>query len=129
MLIDDEPAHLLITEKYLRRAGATRPILPFKDSELALAFLRGTAAVNHATSQTPALVICDVRMPMINGFDILEWVKKQPALRQMPFLLLTSSDDATDITRAETLRADGYLVKFPSIEKFSETLARYLPAP
>lgn len=124
ILIDDEPAHLLVTQKYLTRAGATHPIITFKDSELALAFLRGAT---HAAAQRPAIVFCDLRMPLLDGFDLLAWTRQQPQLQDMPFVILTSSDDAKDLTRAEELGADAYLVKFPKVERFAEILAQFLP--
>jgi CheY-like chemotaxis protein len=59
----------------------------------------------------PALILSDIKMPRFDGFELLEWVKLQPHLSNIPFVILTSSDLQTDLARADEFGADQYLVK------------------
>jgi CheY-like chemotaxis protein len=64
----------------------------------------------------PELLLLDIKMPKINGFEALEWIRKQPGLKRLLIIMLTSSDEPNDINRAYDLGANSYLVKPCGIE-------------
>jgi CheY-like chemotaxis protein len=66
-LIDDEPISLFLTEQVLRQEGATSPIRPFARAEAGLQFL-----VSHLSTEVPNVILLDLNMPVVNGWDFLE---------------------------------------------------------
>jgi CheY-like chemotaxis protein len=121
MLIDDDRAHLLITQRYLEKAGADRPIISYANSEGALAYLEH-AKNGTDSARIPALILCDLKMPMLGGLEILSWLKERPDFAGLPVVMLSTSDEPSDMSAAKALGANRYLVKFPPLETFAEVL-------
>ena len=71
-------------------------------------------------------MVLDLRMPRLNGFDVLDWLRKQEGLRRLPVIILTSSDLPIDINRAYDLGANAYLVKPHNSAKMSDVMKRLL---
>jgi DNA-binding response OmpR family regulator len=71
----------------------------------------GLMALRMARETGPDLVVLDIRMPGMNGFEVLETVRRDPGLQMLPVILLTGSDDPADIMRGSQLHADDYLSK------------------
>jgi CheY-like chemotaxis protein len=121
MLIDDDRAHLVLTQKYLEKAGANRPIISYSNSELALAYLE-EAKTGATAARVPGLIVCDLKMPMVGGLEVLSWLKARREFEGLPVVMLSTSDEAEDRAAATALGAVRYLVKFPSVDVFSEIL-------
>jgi CheY-like chemotaxis protein len=117
LLVDDEPESLFLTQRQLRRAGVPNRVLTFEGGRDVVDYL--TAAC-RGQSPLPCLLLLDVKMPEMTGFDVLEWIRAQPALEHLRVVMLSSSDDPNDMKRARRLGAREYLLKYPA----PETLAR-----
>jgi CheY-like chemotaxis protein len=76
------------------------------------------------TTPLPALVILDLKMPRLNGLEVLDWIRRQPTLRCLPVLMFSSSNRREDIENAYALGANGFLVKPASIVQ-REVIARF----
>jgi two-component system response regulator len=91
-----------------RRACSSLTKMPVihweKDGAAAQKFLQ-----SH--SDTPSLIISDIKMPKVDGLELLKWVRQQPLLNKLPFIILSSSNSQQDRTKAERLGANKYLVK------------------
>lgn len=124
LLVDDNHDDLFITKRLLVRAGAKNPIVTFDDAEAAMSFLRAAAAAPR-TGLLPALVLCDIKMPATNGFDFLEWVRRQRGLKNLPVAMLSSSDLERDRLRADELGASGFFVKFPAVKVMADLLRQW----
>lgn len=77
-----------------------------------------------AMSEPPALIILDVKMPKLGGLDLLERVRAELGWRQVPVVILTSSDDPRDIDRAASLGATAYVRKPSALEDFIRVIDR-----
>jgi len=94
------------------RAGFVQPLQMAKRGNEAVAYLRGDGPhADRARFPFPALVLLDLNMPGMNGFEVLAWIREQPALKQLPVHILSASSRVNDRERALQLGADSYLVK------------------
>jgi CheY-like chemotaxis protein len=103
-LIDDDPDHVLIITRAIREHGDESTIHAASDGDEALAWLRSAETL-------PDLVLLDINMPGLSGFDVLEALKADQRLKIVPVVMLTSSDASADVARAYELGASGYISK------------------
>ena len=103
-LIDDDPDHVLIITRAIREIGDESTVHAASDGDEALAWLR-------AAEKLPDLVLLDINMPGLSGFDVLEALKADERLKSVPVVMLTSSDASADVARAYELGASGYISK------------------
>lgn len=116
VVVDDDEMELILTERYLRKSRVTNPLLTFTSGE---GFLDYLESVERGEKRMPALVLMDVRMPTIDGFDIVSQVRKRPAFATLPFIMMFSnSDSPSDMRRSREAGADHYQVKPTSGEQF-----------
>ncbi len=100
LLADDDPESIALVDVTLRNDGVT-----CRTAE------DGLAALRLAREISPDLMVLDVRMPRMDGFEVLETVRRDPGLQRVPVILLTGCDDRADVMRASALLADEYLRK------------------
>jgi CheY-like chemotaxis protein len=103
-LIDDDPDHVLIITRAIRELGEDATVHAASDGDEALAWLR-------EADPLPDLILLDINMPGLSGFDVLETVKADDRLKTVPVVMLTSSDASSDVARAYELGASGYISK------------------
>lgn len=129
VLIDDDPhVHDLIRRR-LAKGGVQVPLVSLTNSIDAMVFFRATevARVRHP-EVTPCLALVDLRMPHVDGFSLIEWIRSRRALDAMPLYVLTSSDAEHDAERAAALGANGYWAKFPAATLLCATVRSVLSA-
>jgi CheY-like chemotaxis protein len=104
----------------LARAGLTNPVVTAGGGAEAIDFLRSTCmAAGGIKGSKPGVVLLDINMPIVSGFKVLRWLKTKKALQHTKVLMLTSSTDPVDATRAADLGADGYVVKYPTPDELA----------
>jgi len=117
LLAEDDPDDVLLTQIALERARLANPLQVVRDGVEAIAYLAGEGAyVDRSHYPLPILLLLDLNMPRINGFQVLDWLRKHPVLYRLPVAVLTSSDHDPYIARAFALGADSYLIKPPNAE-------------
>ena len=123
LIADDDHGHARLIEKNLRRAGLSNAILRFEDGQHILDFLfrRGEGGT-HLHQDTPYLLLLDIRMPKVDGIEVLRQVKGDPTLRRIPVSMLTTTDDPREVERCHELGCNNYLVKPVDYERFSEAI-------
>jgi CheY-like chemotaxis protein len=114
LLAEDDPDDILLTQIAFEKARLANPLQVVRDGEEAIAYLRGDGKFSDRHQfPLPILLLLDIKMPGLNGFQVLEWLRKQPNFSRLPVAIMTSSDHDPHITRAYQLGADSYLLKPP----------------
>ena len=126
---EDDPDDQLLARLALLRAGLTNPIVFVGDGEEALAYLRREGRYSMpGAAPRPGLVLVDLNMPGLGGHETVRTIKSDPALRRIPVVVLTTSEDPGDIERSYEAGANSYIIKPPSfatlVSKFDQ-LGRY----
>ena len=121
LIADDDADDLFLMRRLLAKAGIRNPLVSCPDGDEVLAFLRPAAAGNAKAIQ-PLVVFLDIKMPKLNGFEVLRWIRKQAAFKSLPVVMLSGSDEPRDIKRATELGATRYLIKHPPPEEFAQLL-------
>ncbi len=110
LLVEDNPDDRHLLTRAFKKAGVEVPIYCAEDGEKAVTFLR-ELSLGQEQRVRPVLILLDLKLPRLSGFEVLEWLKQQDGLRRIPVVVLTSSDERADVERAYDLGANSYLVK------------------
>ena len=124
LLVEDNPDDVLFMERAFAKAEMSCPLKVARDGRQAVDYLSGRGAYADRSAHPAAThVILDIKLPFLSGLEVLQWMRKEPDLENLPVIVLTSSTERADMDRAFELGAQSYLVKpvaFPSLV----TLAR-----
>ena len=110
--VEDDPNDVALMKHACVAAKVSFQLLPASDGEKAIHYLEGDGIFgDRATYPMASLVFLDLNMPRKGGFEVLQWIRRNPSLKCLPVLILTSSRHEVDIKRAYELGANSYLVK------------------
>jgi CheY-like chemotaxis protein len=115
LLVEDSLADARLTARAVDAWSVPTSLAVARDGDEALTLLRKKAAV---ASRLPDLILLDLNLPTLHGFEVLESIKADEQLRQIPVVVLTTSDDGDDVRRAYSLYANCYIVKPSSLSEF-----------
>jgi CheY-like chemotaxis protein len=121
LIADDDHGHVRLIEKNLTRAGLHNPIERFVNGQEVLDFLFARGPRQRA-KEASYLLLLDIRMPQVDGVEVLRQIKSDPELRKMPVLMLTTTDDPREVERCHALGCGSYIVKPVDYEKFAEAV-------
>ena len=117
LLVDDSENDLILMSLAFKKAQFDCPLQMVYDGEEAIAYLEGDGNYGDRDKYPlPDLVLLDLNMPKKNGFEVLTWVRAQPALKRLPIMILTASIRTEDVELAYDLGANSFLVKPAAIE-------------
>ena len=120
LLVEDSPTDALLAQEALRGAHISNNIHIVEDGEEALAFLHGEGPYAHAPR--PDLILLDLNLPKKGGQEVLEEIKTDPELKDIPVVVLTTSQDAGDVSKAYDLHANCYITKPVDFLQFTEVV-------
>ncbi|MCK8784024.1 response regulator [Roseomonas sp. NAR14] len=118
VMVEDDEGHARLIERNLKRAGVFNEVRHFAS---------GTAAIEHlfgpdGPNGRPVLVLLDLNLPDMSGFDILAKLKEDPKLRFAPVIVLTTTDDEREIRRGYELGCNVYITKPVNYETFAQAI-------
>jgi CheY-like chemotaxis protein len=122
LIADDDPGHARLIEKNLSRAGLNNPIQRFGNGQEILDFLFRRGPGPHRQPGAAYLLLLDIRMPKVDGIEVLRQIKADPELRKIPVSMLTTTDDPSEVERCHVLGCNNYIVKPVDYEKFAEAI-------
>lgn len=109
--VEDDPNDVILGLRALRKAGFPEPAV-VRDGEAAVSYLSGEGDyADRARFPLPGLVLLDLKLPRLSGFEVLRWIRRQDGLRRLPTVVMTSSKERRDVDRAYDYGASAYLVK------------------
>jgi CheY-like chemotaxis protein len=126
---EDQEDDVILLRSALHKAGIPNPVHIVADGEECIAYLGGEGKyANRDEYPLPGLLLLDLKMPRMNGFEVLQWIRKDPGLKRLPVVVMTTSDRIFDINRAYELGANSFVVKTLDIQTFEDLvdqLGRY----
>lgn len=120
LMAEDDDGHARLVQERFESVGVTNPIVRFRDGGEAWAFLSGPGL----ESGRAYLLLLDIRMPGLDGTEILRRAKQDPKLKNIPIIMLTTTDDPKEIAACYELGCNSYLTKPVEFEKFAEVIRR-----
>jgi CheY-like chemotaxis protein len=138
LIAEDDTGHFTLIRKNLVRSSVANQILRFKDGQEIVDFLFGQAVATASPDaakfdpRAPYVLLLDIRMPKIDGVEVLRRVKADEVLRRMPVIMLTTTDDPAEVNRCYSLGCSFYIVKPADYVEFMaavEQLGRFLSLP
>jgi CheY-like chemotaxis protein len=120
LLVEDNPMDLDLTIQAFQEHSVANPILACRDGEEALRFIEE----HHlpTDSHLPVLVLLDLRLPKVDGIDVLRQARSDPVWKQVPIVILTTSRENRDIEAAYQLGVNSYIVKPVDFAAFAEVV-------
>lgn len=121
LLVEDNEDDVFLMKRALKSARIVNPLLVVEDGQEALDYLGGAGKfADRNQYPLPAVVFLDLKLPFISGHDVLAWIRRQKQLEFMVVIVLTSSNEASDLSRCYALGANSYLVKPPTPEQLDD---------
>jgi CheY-like chemotaxis protein len=120
LIVDDDEGHAILIRENLEAAGLNNPIRHFRDGQAVLDFLASLPAGTHQSF----LVLLDIRMPKLDGIEVLRRLKADDELSKMPVIMLTTTDDSREVRRCYELGCSVYIQKPVDYDRFAEAIRR-----
>jgi len=126
LLAEDREDDVLLVRKAFKKAFINNPLQVVRDGAEVIAYLKGEGKyVNREEYPLPDLLLLDLKMPGVDGFGVLKWLRQQPSLSALRVVVLTSSEDINDVNIAYRLGANSFMVKPLDFQNFLE-MSRFL---
>ena len=123
LLVEDSEGNIFLVRHAMHKAGVTTPLEVVTSGEQAIEYLSG---INRYSDwhrfPLPSIVLLDLKMPGISGFDVLKWIRHQPGLKALRVAMLTSSDMPGEIKMAHDLGANIFLTKPVELERLVQIM-------
>jgi len=124
LLVEDNPTDAELTMRALRKGNIANHITWVKDGAEALEFIFRNGAYAGRPDQNPRLILLDLKLPKVDGIEVLRRIKEDEQTRAIPVVMVTSSEEGRDIAESYNLGVNSYVVKPVEFEQFSETVAK-----
>jgi CheY-like chemotaxis protein len=123
LIAEDDEAHAALIQRNLKRAGIGSEQLRFSDGQQTLDFLQRRGDWQR-TPDTAYLLLLDIKMPKVDGVEVLRRLKTDPELKKLPVIMVTTTDDPQEVERCHELGCSSYMTKPVEYEQFAEAVRR-----
>ncbi|MDB6124309.1 MAG: response regulator with CheY-like receiver domain and winged-helix DNA-binding domain [Pedosphaera sp.] len=129
LLVEDDENDVALVTRAFKLTGLSNPLQVAENGERAIAYLSGEGQFSDRYKYPlPMLVIMDIKMPLRTGFEVLEWMRSDKTIRELPVVMLSSSSHQTDMDKAHQLGATAFLTKpvnFKDLQRVYKTVVDY----
>ncbi len=122
LLVEDDPDHELLTIRALKKSNIANDVRVARDGEEAIAMLFGDGP--DALLSLPQVVLLDLKLPKVEGLEVLRRIRESERTRTLPVVVLTSSDEESDIVRSYKLGVNSYIRKPVNFSDFAEATSK-----
>jgi len=122
LIAEDDPGHVELVKRNLWRSCVDNNILPFKDGQAILDFLFRRDDKAKREEKGCYLLLLDIRMPKVDGLEVLRQIKEDEELRKIPVIILTTTDEASEVNRFYEMGCSFYMIKPADYTKFMEAV-------
>jgi two-component system, response regulator len=123
LLADDNPTDAELTIRALEIGGVSQQVVWVQDGEAALHYVFRQGVYAQRMSGNPKLMLLDLHMPKIDGLDVLAQIKADPKTRSTPIVIMSSSDQESDMARSYEAHANSYIVKPVDFKQFTDQVS------
>jgi CheY-like chemotaxis protein len=121
LLVEDNEDDVFLMRRALQGARVVNPLQVAEDGQEAVDYLSGNGKfADRENYPLPAVVFLDLKLPYISGHDVLAWIRRQKEFESLVVIVLTSSNEASDLSRCYALGANSYLVKPPTPDQLED---------
>ena len=124
LIVEDDEGHAILIRQNLEAAGLSNRIEHFRDGQAVLDYFFKQGGDRPTAPQQTYLVLLDIRMPKVDGIEVLRRLKSDPEFRKLPVIMLTTTDDAREVERCHSLGCNVYIQKPVDYDKFAEAIRR-----
>jgi len=125
LLVEDSPADLRLTQRAFKHAGLPHELRVVRDGDEALAYLHQEGAYNEpGIAPRPDVILLDLNLPRMGGHELLREVKQDNRFKQVPIIVLTTSERPDDVRLAYEAGANAYLLKPVEFSRFTEVIGQ-----
>ncbi|MFC2154890.1 response regulator [Acidobacteriota bacterium] len=124
LIAEDDMGHAALIRKNLIRSGITNTIIHFKDGQEVLDFLFNTGESAHREPGISYLLLLDIRMPKVDGVEVLRRIKEDKELKKIPIIMITTTDDPREVEKCHEFGCSNYITKSVDYEKFVESIKK-----
>ncbi len=122
LLVEDNPKDLELSLIALERSNLANEVVTVRDGKEALDYLFRRGAYAERQPGNPAVVLLDLKLPKVDGIQVLEKVKAEPSLQSIPVVMLTTSREEKDLVKSYQLGVNAYVVKPVAFKEFIEAI-------
>lgn len=120
LLIEDSPDDVFFMQRALKLTGAALDVQVAEDGQVAMDYLNGEGSfADRARFPWPSLILLDLRMPRVPGFEVLKWLREKEEFDCVPIVVFSSSREDRDMRKAYALRANSFMVKSGDTEQLA----------
>lgn len=128
LAVDDDPGHLELIKLNLKRHNIHNPILLFYDGRSVLNFLKEKKSIFLKRKCSPYILLLDVRIPGLDGIEILQKVRRDKDLKSLPVIMVTTTEDPVEIERCFELGCNSYFTKPVNFPFLALQIKKYITA-
>lgn len=123
LLVEDNPSDIALTQRAFSKSRVANGLIVVEDGQEALDYLFGAGTYSgRDVSETPALVLLDLKLPRVEGLDVLRQIRADERTRRLPVVILTTSKEEQDVAQSYDLGANSYIRKPVDFNQFVESI-------